>query len=179
MNCFEAQKEFARFWRRDLPFVDAQAFTAHLRQCARCDRAFRVFALSAPVLQSENEPWMSVENRSASRPARLPREENRPRDGTRAFAAIGTVLALAAAVMLFVYTTEVPPYQMLANTLVSDSAAENVNYVPDNPLLSQNLNAAEFNTGPSGEGVLGQAGPAEDVTPAFALNPSDANNLAD
>jgi hypothetical protein len=30
--------------------------SAHLRECSRCDRSFRVFALSAPVLHSNSEP---------------------------------------------------------------------------------------------------------------------------
>ncbi|MGH8012481.1 MAG: zf-HC2 domain-containing protein [Candidatus Binataceae bacterium] len=180
MNCFEAQKEFVRFWRRELPPADTQVFTAHLSECVRCDRAFRVFALSASVLQSESEPDTGAESIYAGRQsAQSPRYETRSREARWAFVPIGAALAIAAAVMLFVYTTNVPPYQTLANTLVSDSAAENVNYVPDNPLLSQNVNAADFAT-LSGENVLGQASLAEDVTvPAFSLNPSDASNLAD
>jgi hypothetical protein len=56
MNCFEAQKMFAPFWRRTLSVTDRAAFSDHLGACQRCDRAFRVFALSAPVLHGAVEP---------------------------------------------------------------------------------------------------------------------------
>ncbi|MBF6561263.1 MAG: hypothetical protein IVW56_13330 [Candidatus Binataceae bacterium] len=56
MNCFEAQKMFAPFWRRTLSVADRAAFSDHLGACQRCDRAFRVFALSAPVLHGHAEP---------------------------------------------------------------------------------------------------------------------------
>jgi hypothetical protein len=56
MNCFEARKEFGAFWRRTLEPEARAAFNRHLSGCAKCDRSFRVFALSAPVLQSDREP---------------------------------------------------------------------------------------------------------------------------
>jgi len=56
MNCFEARQGFSSFWRRMLDIEQRGLLVAHLRQCARCDRAFRVFALSAPVLHSDSGP---------------------------------------------------------------------------------------------------------------------------
>jgi hypothetical protein len=53
MTCFEARKEFPAFWRRTMPSGLRGSLAAHLRGCAQCDRAFRTFALSAPVLHSE------------------------------------------------------------------------------------------------------------------------------
>lgn len=56
MNCFEARKEFAAFWRRTMPLAARVRLVEHLTTCARCDRAFRVFALSAPVVHLESRP---------------------------------------------------------------------------------------------------------------------------
>jgi hypothetical protein len=86
MNCFEARQEFRSFWRKELPPGRRTAFVAHLSECAKCDGAFRVFALTAPVLHSDAEP---------SRPARARRTPARI-EGRRsaAWMSIAAVLAL-------------------------------------------------------------------------------------
>jgi hypothetical protein len=66
MNCFEARKEFAAFWRRTMPLTERARLVEHLMGCVQCDRSFRVFALSAPVVHSESLPEAAA---SASRPA--------------------------------------------------------------------------------------------------------------
>ncbi len=66
MNCFEARKEFGAFWRRTMPLAGRARLVEHLRTCARCDHAFRVFALSAPVVHSECRPETTS---SLARPA--------------------------------------------------------------------------------------------------------------
>lgn len=53
MTCLEARREFPAFWRRAMPSASRARLVAHLHGCAECDRAFRAFALSAPVLHSE------------------------------------------------------------------------------------------------------------------------------
>jgi hypothetical protein len=53
MNCFEARPLFIPFWKRTLDGGSRGAFAAHLRNCENCDRSFRAFALTAPVLNSE------------------------------------------------------------------------------------------------------------------------------
>src|ERR1700687_1265398 len=56
MNCFESRQEFSAIWRtRATPERRAETL-AHLKSCAKCDHAFRVFALTAPVLHSESDP---------------------------------------------------------------------------------------------------------------------------
>jgi hypothetical protein len=56
MNCFESRQEFSAIWRnRATPERRAETL-AHLKSCAKCDHAFRLFALTAPVLHSESEP---------------------------------------------------------------------------------------------------------------------------
>jgi hypothetical protein len=52
MNCFEARQDFVGFWRRTLDDERRRALLAHLKECVKCDRAFRAFALTAPMLHS-------------------------------------------------------------------------------------------------------------------------------
>ena len=49
MNCFQARQEFVSFWRGELDGERRRVLLAHLAQCARCDKAFRAFALTAPL----------------------------------------------------------------------------------------------------------------------------------
>lgn len=67
MNCFEARQEFRSFWKKELPVERRAALTEHLRKCHRCDGAFRLFALSAPVLHSDSVPERTA---GADRPVR-------------------------------------------------------------------------------------------------------------
>ncbi len=50
MNCFEARPQFVDLWRSRLDAARRRALLAHLKECAKCDRAFRAFALTAPML---------------------------------------------------------------------------------------------------------------------------------
>jgi hypothetical protein len=52
MNCLEARKEFPYYWRRVMPAEARISLVEHLGNCPQCDRAFRTFALSAPVVHS-------------------------------------------------------------------------------------------------------------------------------
>ena len=52
MNCFEVRQEFVGFWRDELGEGRRRDLTAHLAQCARCNKAFRAFALTAPILHA-------------------------------------------------------------------------------------------------------------------------------
>lgn len=56
MNCFDARNLFITFWQKALADERRTQLLAHLRGCAACDRSFRVFALTAPVLYSATEP---------------------------------------------------------------------------------------------------------------------------
>jgi hypothetical protein len=53
MNCLETRHMFADFWRKALAPDHRQAFLAHLTGCSACDHAFRIFALTAPVLYGD------------------------------------------------------------------------------------------------------------------------------
>jgi len=55
MNCFEARQEFPALWRSTLTVERRGELLAHLKGCDKCDHAYRVFALTAPVLHGEME----------------------------------------------------------------------------------------------------------------------------
>jgi hypothetical protein len=52
MNCFEARQNFVGFWQSALAGESRGLLLAHLKGCARCDGAFRAFALTAPMLHA-------------------------------------------------------------------------------------------------------------------------------
>jgi hypothetical protein len=52
MNCFEARQDFVGFWQSALVGDRRHELREHLKGCAKCDRAFRSFALTAPMLHS-------------------------------------------------------------------------------------------------------------------------------
>ena len=56
MNCFEARSDFVAFWQKTLTHERRAQVLMHLRGCVTCDRSFRTFALTAPVLYSATEP---------------------------------------------------------------------------------------------------------------------------
>jgi hypothetical protein len=56
MNCFEARQDFASFWRHALGGERRRELLGHLKECAKCDRAFRAFALTAPLLHASGGP---------------------------------------------------------------------------------------------------------------------------
>jgi hypothetical protein len=109
MNCFEARQDFRSFWRTELAPEGRAAFNAHLGECAKCDSAFRIFALTAPVLHGEAEPTRpALARRSA---AARSREVRSLRD-TRA----SQWLSMAAVLALFLtgasaayFSVETPP----------------------------------------------------------------------
>jgi len=100
MNCFEARQEFTGFWRGVLDAGKRAELLAHLQTCAGCDHAFRVFALTAPVLHSDAEP----PSRRASAPAREFSLADRPRrfaSASRAEVRPQRWFAMCAAVTIF------------------------------------------------------------------------------
>jgi Putative zinc-finger len=123
MNCFEARQEFAAFWRRELAGERRAAFSAHLAECAKCDRAFRAFALTAPALHSASEP--ATRRRGAREfaidPARRPTSAARiePRAQHRWFAMCAAVTVFVAA-SLAAWISVSTPVESLTDAL-SDS----------------------------------------------------------
>jgi anti-sigma factor RsiW len=143
MNCFDTRKQFSAFWRRTLEPGQRAAFSAHLNGCAKCDRSFRVFALSAPVLHGEREP----EARSQPHLARTQPRPVSPRKMTMARRNGGFQwLAMAAAAVLVVasglaaWTAANPPHQNVMEAIAGDNPSiEQVSYSPDASLFGQDV----------------------------------------
>ena len=97
MNCFEARQDFRSFWRKELSAERRGAFVAHLAECAKCDAAFRTFALTAPVFHSDVEPARPM-LLAARVPAAARREGRAYREPRR----VQAWLSIAAVVALFI-----------------------------------------------------------------------------
>lgn len=113
MNCFESRQEFPALWRNRATGERRAEILAHLKSCAKCDHAFRVFALTAPVLHSESEPAAAMR---VSAPAR---REFSLGDRPRRFAAVTLEpasprrwVAIAAAAAIFVIAGSVAFYSV-------------------------------------------------------------------
>lgn len=88
MNCFEARQEFSALWRKSATAEQRAELLAHLKGCGKCDHAFRVFALTAPVLHGEVE-------RDTARVSRPARREFSLADRPRRFASVSREVALS------------------------------------------------------------------------------------
>ena len=129
INCFEARQELPAFWRRELPAERRAELVSHLAGCAKCDRAFRNFALGAPVLHSVGEPAARTvaEGQSARDPrprrsAGVVRGEFVPRRGL-AMSAAALVLVAASLAAYFSVTT---PVDTLNEELSTDPIATQI-----------------------------------------------------
>ncbi len=105
MNCFEARQEFSALWRKTLTAERRVELLAHLKGCEKCDHAFRVFALTAPVLHGAMEPKLS-------RGLAQERREFSLADRPRRFASVAREVSrpnrwvpMAAAAAIFVFAT--------------------------------------------------------------------------
>src|SRR5260221_12765299 len=76
MNCFEARQDFVSFWQSALESERRRELLAHLKGCSKCDRAFRAFALTAPMLHSGSAAGAG----SAVRPASEGRSDAMPEE---------------------------------------------------------------------------------------------------
>jgi anti-sigma factor RsiW len=122
LNCFEARQEFAPFWKRELSAETRAALVEHLAGCSKCDRAFRNFALSAPVLHSTSEPprrqaaeRTGMRNTQSRRPPAVGRGEAHRRGLAMSAAAMFLVAASLGA-----YLSVTAPIGSLNDELSSD-----------------------------------------------------------
>lgn len=147
MNCLEARNEFAAFWRREMPLDVRAALATHLRECARCDHSFRVFALSAPVLHSAIEPEMGVEARrtgglhTVAIPARREASAVRSKAAVRVrWRGAGVGLVMAAAALLAIYVSTAQP-DTFEDALAGDNnpQVETISYTPAVNLFGQEI----------------------------------------
>ncbi len=137
MNCFEARNGFAAFWRKTLEPELRATFVAHLEGCAGCDRAFRVFAMTAPLLYADRVPAQRAtpSHPRAIRPASVVRRAGNSRRGLRAMCAM--VAAIAAAGFA-AYLSAAMPRPTLEEALSNSSDTTSDLAGPEETLVSLN-----------------------------------------
>jgi len=127
------------------------AFLAHVGQCSRCDRAFRVFALTAPVLHGDSGPGTP---HPAAQPSVVTDEVSlsgwhdtavTSRRGATvtgsavspfALRRVWAAAAMAAAAVFAVYVATAAPGQTFEDVIAGeDSAADLSTVAPDNGVL--------------------------------------------
>jgi hypothetical protein len=102
MNCFEARQEFPALWRKTATAERRAELIAHLQGCEKCDHAFRVFALTAPVLYGEMEQQAPRIPRPARREFSLADRPRRFASTSRETSRPNRWLPMAAAAAIFV-----------------------------------------------------------------------------
>ena len=105
MNCFEARQEFPALWRKTATAERRGELLAHLKGCEKCDHAFRVFALSAPVLYGEMEQQASRVSQEERREFSLADRPRRFASVTREVSRPNRWVSMAAAAAIFVFAT--------------------------------------------------------------------------
>jgi hypothetical protein len=145
MNCFEARSDFVAFWRKTLAHEHRAQLLAHMRGCATCDRSFRAFALTAPVLYSATEPdWSSGSARPigldaggfdlSSAPSSTERRPN-----ARTLNRLLPAFVMAAAAVIALYFA-VPPHITFEDAIAADNSnAEVASYPSNDSLFGQEL----------------------------------------
>lgn len=132
MNCFQTRKEFPNFWRQRLEPAPAAALTDHLERCGLCEQAFRLFALSAPVLYSEAETVEAMlEGRR--RPARSTRSVAADRDTIDSHGMVWTALSMLIAASVIAYFSFATPNESLNDALTKSQASSAVSAVQEPP----------------------------------------------
>ena len=104
MNCFEARQEFPALWRKTATAERRADLLAHLKGCDKCDHAFRIFALTAPVLYGDMEQQASRDI-PARREFSLADRPRRFASVTREVSRANRWLPMAAAAAIFVFAT--------------------------------------------------------------------------
>jgi len=134
MNCFEARQEFPGLWRKTATAERRTELLAHLKGCEKCDHAFRIFALTAPVLYGELE-------RQAARESRPARREFSLADRPRRFASVSREasrpmrwIPMAAAAAIFVFATSAA---YLSARAPDESMGEELS-APESSMTSEN-----------------------------------------
>ncbi len=151
MNCFEARSEFVSFWHGALQAERRGDFLAHLRGCSKCDRAFRAFALTAPMLYPIEAAGETSEDSAAidvsggpragvARTAEILRRASvyrlSPRRREAGWRAVAGGLSAVAAAILVAYLSVAAPSQTLDDAISASmsSAAD-----PNSEFLGQQM----------------------------------------
>jgi hypothetical protein len=123
MNCLEARKQFRRFWRQGLPPHEQSEFISHLDGCAGCDHSFRLFALTAPVLQAQfvEARVMSGRRADSADPAQSGAAKpslERTRDERVPWGVFGAAIGMALAAAVAVY------FSLIQNVTFEDAITD-------------------------------------------------------
>jgi hypothetical protein len=142
MNCFEARNGFTGFWRRTLEPRTRASLLAHLKECGRCDRAFRVFATTGALLYSEcavaephtqprhRDPYRAVDSSRRHESIRAAAGLRRAR---RAWRAVCAVMVMTAAAAFAAYLATTTPRQTLDDALSNPEPISDVTGQDDLP----------------------------------------------
>jgi Putative zinc-finger len=131
MNCFEARQEFPALWRKTATAERRAELLAHLKGCEKCDHAFRVFALTAPVLHGAMEQPAAPVSRPARREFSLADRPRRFASVTREVSRRNRWMPMAAAAAIFVFATGAAYF----STRVPDESLGEAFSVPDSNMI--------------------------------------------
>lgn len=157
MNCFEARPQFVDLWRGTLDPERRRALLAHLKECAKCDRGFRAFALTAPMLHPRGAAETAAGTAAPAGttatppidPVHAPRTDAaraaeiirraavyrlRPRSAPRTWSTVAGALSAVAAAMLLAYVSVAAPPQSLDDAI---TATEQVTTPSNTQLFGQ------------------------------------------
>ncbi len=126
MNCFEARQDFPAFWRRSLDSDRRAELLAHMKGCAKCDRAFRTFALTAPVLYSDAEPKSRTTARPIARDARRIAAVSGAGAGARRWLAMCASVTVIAAASFAAYLSVTAPVGSLTDELADTETSAQI-----------------------------------------------------
>ena len=136
MNCFQARREFPNFWRQQLEPATADELAGHLGCCGLCDRAYRLFALTAPVLHSDADAVEAM--LAGERGTRLPARRMRSSAAEHAIEQHGTVwaaLSMLVAASVIAYMSVAVPSESLTDALSRIQPTHAVSAVQEPPSL--------------------------------------------
>lgn len=168
MNCFEARQEFVSFWRGAIGSERRGVLLAHLKGCSKCDRAFRAFALTAPMLHPRDEAVAASDGAasrgvaqsipqamsfdrglSATRRADGPRAAEilrrasvyrlEPRRGPRQWRELAAGVSAVAAAMLLAYFSVAGPPQSFDEVLTGSDSISEAAPLPGTDFLGQEI----------------------------------------
>lgn len=106
MNCLQTRKNFPAFWQNTIAPSQRLDFLDHLARCPACDRSFRLFALTAPVLYGDYLPrWR---DRMQSLVEATPPSQFSTRYRMNRWWAAGLAATMGAAAALALYLVQPP-----------------------------------------------------------------------
>jgi hypothetical protein len=134
VNCFQTRKEFPNFWRQRLTPPITGELVAHLEHCEPCDQAFRLFALTAPVLHSDAESVETLlRNEDHPQPAQRGRSRAAAADRAESPPTVWLALSMLVAASVLAYVAAAPPSQSLSDALSHSQAFSTISVIHGSP----------------------------------------------